>query len=100
MTLTASTVDLMNICETGEICNEEEIKEQLNVRGLLVVLELGIIEECRIVSIDIRLIILSRMLFPRSLRDINIRLLGFLPSCLPGDSGETGFGGLWFLRSS
>lgn len=72
MTLTVGTVDLMKICETGQIRNEEEIEEQLDVRGLLVMLELGIVEERLIVGINIRLITLSRMLFSGSLRDVNI----------------------------
>jgi hypothetical protein len=99
MTLTIGTVDLVKIRETSQIRDEEEIVEQLDVRRLLVMLELGIFEERRIVSIDIGLVTLSGMLFSGSLRDVNIRLFGLPRSCSPGDSEERGFGGI-LLRSS
>jgi hypothetical protein len=86
MTLTIGTVDLVKISEAGQIRNEEEIEEQLDVRGLLVMLELGIFEERLIVSIDIGLVTVSGILFSGSLGDINIRLFRFPRSCSPGDS--------------
>ena len=64
---TVGAVDLVHIGETGQICNKEEIEEQLDVRGLFVVLKLGIGEESLVVSIDIRVVILSRMFFASAL---------------------------------
>jgi hypothetical protein len=48
--LTIKTVDLMLICECRQIGNEEQIKEELDIGSLFVMLELRIIEQSLVMS--------------------------------------------------
>jgi hypothetical protein len=42
----------MLICECGQICNEEQIEEELDIGRLFVMFELGIVEQSLIMSAD------------------------------------------------
>lgn len=39
----------MCVCERRQVCDKEEIKEELDIRSLFMVFEFGILEQCLIV---------------------------------------------------
>jgi hypothetical protein len=42
----------MSICECCQIGNEEQIEEELDIGSLFVVFELGIVEQCLVMSFE------------------------------------------------
>jgi hypothetical protein len=50
--LTIETVDLMLICKCCQVGNEEQIEEELDIGRLFVMLELGIVEQRLVMSVN------------------------------------------------
>jgi hypothetical protein len=50
--LTIQAVNLVLSCECGQVCHEKQIEEELDIRGLFIMFELGILEQSLIMSVN------------------------------------------------